>query len=128
MNDSFANSDFLGSLHQRNFGSDYFTEALTSPQRGNVQKVQVSSNEFSISALRQANSLQQYMERNNLAGFRLQDYVRANYGADLNTQYCLLHITSQNVKPDGLFILGSIILKNMLGKEDSERFRSVIPG
>lgn len=71
-------------LRQRNFGSDYFSEATTSPQQGTAQSVSTSGNTFTISALRAANSIQQWLERNNLAGFRLQDYVRANYGASLS--------------------------------------------
>lgn len=75
----------LGDLRQRNFGFDYFTTAQPSAQRGNVQAIQVDGNQFTISALRAANSLQQFAERNQLAGNRLQDYVKANYGADLST-------------------------------------------
>lgn len=76
----------LGDLRQRNFGYDYFTEAFASPQKGGAQKVEVntSNNTFTIAALRAANSLQQFAERNQIAGYRLQDFVKANYGANLS--------------------------------------------
>lgn len=38
---------------------------------------------FTIASLRAANSLQQFLERNNIAGNRFVDFLRANYGADL---------------------------------------------
>lgn len=84
--DLLADGVALGSLRQRNFGYDYFTSAFNSPQRGDAQKVTIDSgdNTFTISALRAANSMQQFAERNQLAGYRMQDYVKANYGADLS--------------------------------------------
>lgn len=75
----------LGELRQRNFGSDYFTEAYASPQLGDEQKVQIDDNdEFSISALRAANSIQQWLERKNIAGYQWQDFLRAGWGANLS--------------------------------------------
>jgi|BioPla2DNA2_1021312.scaffolds.fasta_scaffold09119_5 hypothetical protein len=38
---------------------------------------------FTIASLRAANSLQMFLERNNIAGTRLVDYVKAHYGANL---------------------------------------------
>lgn len=38
---------------------------------------------FTIASLRAANSLQQFLERNNIAGNRFVDFLRANYGANL---------------------------------------------
>lgn len=85
LTNSFPDGLKLGDLRQRNFGSDYFTEATPQAQQGSPQTVTVDANDqFSIAALRAANSIQQWLERNNLAGFRLQDYVRANYGASLS--------------------------------------------
>lgn len=82
---TFPDGVKLGELRQRNFGSDYFTESTPLAQQGSPQKVTIDANDqFTISALRAANSIQQWLERNNLAGFRLQDYVRANYGASLS--------------------------------------------
>lgn len=79
----------LGSLRQRNFGLDYFTCAMAKPQQGNAQRVTIETSggtsSFTIAALRAANSLQQFAERNELAGPRLQDYVKAHYGADLSS-------------------------------------------
>lgn len=79
----------LGSLRQRNFGIDYFTNATPNPQDGAAQSVRFSTTgstgNFTIASLRAANSLQQFAERNNLAGNRLQDYVSAHYGANLSS-------------------------------------------
>lgn len=82
----------LYSLRQRNFGLDYFTTATPSPQLGAAMTVSFgldpngdgSSSSFSIAALRAANSLQQFRERNNLSGSRFQDQLRARYGANLS--------------------------------------------
>lgn len=79
---------FVTALRQRNFGLDRFTTATSSPQNGAAQGLQmtVSSNQtgFTIGQLRAANAIQQWLERNNLAGNRLVDYVKANYGASLS--------------------------------------------
>lgn len=83
-----ADGTYLYQLRQRNFGLDYFTTATPSPQLGNAQSVTFSTSgstgSFSIAALRAANSLQQFEERNNLAGTRYQDQLRARYGANLS--------------------------------------------
>lgn len=79
----------LGSLHQRNFGLDYFTTASPSAQKGDESKITFdtsgASGNFTIAALRAANSLQQFAERNAIAGNRMQDYVRAHFGAKLSS-------------------------------------------
>lgn len=84
----FADGVDITSLRQANFGSDLFTSCTPQPQNGEAQAVSfqtVNSNgKFTISALRAANSMQQFLERNNLAGNRLVDYVKAQYGANLN--------------------------------------------
>lgn len=89
--DMFADGVKLNALRQANFGVDLFTSSTPSPQNGQGQAVSVTMPEnagddgtFTISALRAANSMQQFLERNNLAGNRLVDYVRAQYGANLN--------------------------------------------
>ncbi len=78
----------LFSLRQRNFDSDYFTTATLSPQLGNPQEVRVpveqSEGTLTISALRAANSLQQFAERNNLCGVDDVNYYKAMYGARLD--------------------------------------------
>lgn len=85
INDTFVDGVALGSLRQRNFDDDYFTVASPSAQWGTAQSVTVSSNQFTIAALRSANSLQQYSERTNLGSPRLQDFVKSHYGADLSS-------------------------------------------
>lgn len=90
----FPDGVYLGQLRQRNFDIDYFTSATPNAQLGNPQSVTMNitipssgsstSTSFSIPALRAANSLQQFAERQNLAGFRLVDYVKSNYGANLS--------------------------------------------
>lgn len=81
----FDNGDYLSGLHNRNYGADYFTVAQLNAQSGGPQSVAVSSNSFTIQALRQANSIQQWAERSGLGSPRLQDYVRAHFGADLSS-------------------------------------------
>lgn len=76
------------SLRQRNFDSDYFTSATLSPQLGNSEEVRVpvkqSEGTLTIAALRAANSLQQFAERNNLCGVDDVNYYKAMYGARLD--------------------------------------------
>lgn len=84
----FADGVDITELRQANFGSDLFTSCTPSPQNGIAQSVSfdtsAATGKFTISALRAANSMQQFLERNNLAGNRLVDYVKAQYGANLN--------------------------------------------
>lgn len=87
----------LFALRQRNFGLDYFTGARVDAQQGPAVSLslpvsgQVSggtnvsgTGSFTIAALRAANSLQQFRERNNLPSPRLVDQVKARYGATLS--------------------------------------------
>ncbi len=78
----------LFSLRQRNFDSDYFTTATLTPQLGNPEEVRVpvqqSDGTLTIAALRAANSLQQFAERNNLCGVDDVNYYKAMYGARLD--------------------------------------------
>lgn len=71
-------------LHQRNWQKDYFTNATPLPQSGDSASVkfniQNGQGEFTISALRAANSLQQWFERNNIAGERYSDQIKARFG------------------------------------------------
>lgn len=86
----FADGTKITDLRQANFDIDMFTAANTKAQDGDAQKVTVSyddmsmEGEFTISALRAANSIQQFLERNNIAGHRMVDYVKAHYGANLS--------------------------------------------
>ena len=79
----------LVDLRQRNYGCDYFTSATPSAQLGDAATVKITGTaanaSFSIASLRAANSLQQFRERNSIAGVRLQDYVHAVYGANLTS-------------------------------------------
>lgn len=74
----------LGSLHQRNWGDDYFSIATAQAQAGNPVSV-ASASSFTIAALRTGNSLQQFAERSNLTSPRLQDYNKAHFGVDLSS-------------------------------------------
>lgn len=79
-----ADGKYLYELRQRNFGLDYFTTATPSPQQGSAEVVSFSTSgstgQFSIAALRAANSMQQFKERNNLAGNLFVEQCRARYG------------------------------------------------
>ena len=81
---AFSDGVFPTELRQRNFAKDYFTTASTLPQAGNAATIDfdVVDNQgtFSIATLRAANSLQKWMERNNLAGYRYSDQIYAQYG------------------------------------------------
>lgn len=83
----FADGVSPWSLRQANFGYDIYTTASPQAQNGKAQAVTMSTigtdQGFTISALRAANSMQQFLERNNLAGNRLVDFVKAQYGANL---------------------------------------------
>lgn len=72
------------SLRQRNWQKDYFTNATPLPQSGEGATIEFNTSDntgsFTIAALRAANSLQRYMERNNIAGFRYADQIKATYG------------------------------------------------
>lgn len=87
-NSVYNDSKNILQLRQANFGYDIFTTATPSAQNGEAQAVTMTKigdeQAFTISALRAANSIQQFLERNNLAGNRLVDYVHAQYGANLS--------------------------------------------
>ena len=76
----------LLSLRQRNFAKDYFTTATPLPQAGNASQLEFDTDNttgkgaFSIASLRAANSLQKWMERNNIAGYRYSDQIYAQFG------------------------------------------------
>lgn len=86
----------LTELRQANFDVDMFTTASPEAQNGQAQSVSfdiadpddsmsfLDTGSFTISALRAANSIQQWLERNNIAGNRMVDYVKAQYGANLS--------------------------------------------
>lgn len=88
-----VSSDALGdglsvfALRQRNWAKDYFTTAALFPQSsgdvlGSSVQMTVSDNsaQLSIPALRNANVLQRWMDRNNIAGQEYADQIKAHYG------------------------------------------------
>lgn len=79
-----ADGKKLYELRQRNFGLDYFSTATPSPQQGSAEVVSFSTSgstgQFSIASLRSANSLQQFKERNQLAGQLFTQQCYARYG------------------------------------------------
>lgn len=85
-----ADGKSIFALRQRNFGLDYFSSARVDPQQGNPSSVSFNvdtatgDGSITIAALRAANSLQQFRERNNLPSPRLVDQVKARYGANLS--------------------------------------------
>lgn len=86
----YADGVHLMDLRQANFDIDLLTSCTPQAQNGNSQTVGLTvdtdakTGQFTISALRAANSIQQFLERNNIAGNRMVDYVKANYGANLS--------------------------------------------
>lgn len=86
----FSDGVSISSLRQRNWVKDYFTTASTLPQAGGASEVEFDTSSdtatgagtgaFTISTLRAANSLQKWLERNNLAGYRYSDQVYAQFG------------------------------------------------
>lgn len=74
----------LGSLRQRCWAKDYFTTATTRPQAGAASSVTFdtsgSTGSFTISTLRAANSLQIWMERNNIAGTDYGSQILSHFG------------------------------------------------
>lgn len=77
----------LFGLRQRNYAKDRFTTASLYPQAdgtvgGSKLTIDTSGSEgsFTIAQLRQANVLQRWLERNNIAGERYADQIRATFG------------------------------------------------
>lgn len=95
-NSAYSTSPMLGdgvsitSLRQANWDFDYFTAATPQPQAGGAStitfdvSVDTSTGDgtgaFSISALRQANAIQLWMERNNLVGYDYAEQTFVQYG------------------------------------------------
>lgn len=80
----FADGVDLFSIRQRNWARDYFTNATPLPQAGTGASlsfdVAENNGSFTIASLRAANSLQQWLERNNIAGNRYADQIKAHFG------------------------------------------------
>lgn len=81
---NFANGHNLFELHQRNWQKDFFTSMTPEPQAGEASSVKFdivdNTGEFTIASLRAANALQQWLDRNNIGGFRYGDMIYAQYG------------------------------------------------
>lgn len=86
---TFSDGVNLVDLRQRNWSKDYFTTATLYPQQsGTTAGASISattptegeSTQFTISQIRQANILQKWLERNNIAGSRYADQIRATFG------------------------------------------------
>lgn len=86
---TFSDGSSLTDLRQRNWSKDYFTTATLYPQQsGTTAGASISattpsegdSTQFTISQIRQANILQKWLERNNIAGSRYADQIRATFG------------------------------------------------
>lgn len=73
----------LCDLRQRNWSKGYFTTASPYPQAGGDSEIQFTtagdSGAISIAAIRSANSLQKWMERNNFS-YEYGDQIYAQYG------------------------------------------------
>lgn len=73
----------LLSLRQRNWAKGYFTTATTLPQAGEGAEIQLDVQDgtgaLSIAAIRSANSLQKWEERNNFS-YRYPDQIHAQFG------------------------------------------------
>lgn len=118
-------------LRKRNFPLDYFTSATPQPQNGDASVIKLDTSgdsaEISISAIRAANSLQQFEERQNLAGNRLVDFVKAQYGANLKDSIAqrpvLLGSASFDVYSKGIYQSSQVTNMDM-GNENNP-FNSV---
>lgn len=80
----FEDGISLMSLRQRNWSKGYFTSASLQPQAGDEAKVEMAADDngnssFSIAALRAANSLQKWNERNNFS-YRYADQIYGQFG------------------------------------------------
>lgn len=83
--DLFVDGVHLYELRQRNWDIDYFSSATPKPQAGGPATVEFSvdensQGEISISSIREANALQKWLERNNIAGYDYADQTYAQYG------------------------------------------------
>lgn len=109
---AFTDGVHVDELRQRNWSKDYFTSASPLPQAGNAATLSFEVagggvGTFSIAALRSANSLQKWMERNNIMGYKYADQIYGQYGcypSDAIIDKCLyLGRVSQNVYTRSVF-------------------------
>lgn len=80
---TYGDGSRIGDLRQRNWSKGYFTTASPLPQAGEAAEVtfDVANDQgaISIAALRSANSIQKWMERNNFS-YEYADQIYAQYG------------------------------------------------
>lgn len=80
LNDGFK----LYELRQRNWAKDYFTTATPLPQAGSQASMVLENvggeDGFTWGQLSAMNSLQRWMQRNNIAGYRYSDQILARFG------------------------------------------------
>lgn len=85
---TFPDTTSFFSTRQRPYSRDYFTSAVASPQQGGASVLKFSVNvatpgsetgSFTIQGLRAANSLQKFLETNNLSG-EYADMMRNRWG------------------------------------------------
>lgn len=83
INSALGDGVSLGSLRQRNWSKGYFTTASPYPQAGGDSEITFdvadSKGAISISAIRSANALQKWMERNNFS-YEYGDQIYGQYG------------------------------------------------
>lgn len=80
---SYGDGSKISDLRQRNWSKGYFTTASPLPQAGEAAEVTFdvadASGAISIASIRSANSIQQWMERNNFS-YNYADQIYAQYG------------------------------------------------
>lgn len=74
----------LGDLRQRSWAKDYFTTMTTRPQSGDAAQITFSTSgstgSITVSDIRVANSLQKWLERNNISGTDYGSQILAHFG------------------------------------------------
>lgn len=82
---NYCDGSTIFNLRQRNYGFDYFTNAWPSLQFGSPMSIAPDAQgNMTIAAIRAANSMQQFKERN-LFSKRYNEAVKARYGANLSS-------------------------------------------
>lgn len=86
VNFTFSDGSTIMDLRQRNFDADYFTTATPTAQKGDPSAVEFKvdlgdgAGSISIAAIRAANALQIWAERNNMIDDNIHAYNVAHYG------------------------------------------------
>lgn len=110
-----ADNISLFSLRKRNFDFDYFTNALPQVSLGGNQEVMISpggtDGKFSIAALRAANSLQIFNERNMLSSPRYIDTLKQRFGGHPSAGVAQMPILLGSARYN-VYTKGSVISAN----------------